>query len=51
LEKVKIPKDEDCLKRIVPDLESLRQKTDETFEDYLGSILDSSLPPTLARDY
>jgi hypothetical protein len=43
LKRVKIRTDEDYLKRIVPDLESLRQKTDEVFEDYLGSILDPRL--------
>ncbi len=40
---VKIPKDEDCLREIVPELENLKQRTDEIFEDYLGSILDSRL--------
>jgi len=43
LESIKIPKDEDCLKEIVPGLESLKQKTDEVFEDYLGPILDPRL--------
>ena len=43
LDSVKIPKDEDYLEEIVPKLESLKQKTDEVFEDYLGSILDSKL--------
>lgn len=43
LESVKIPKDEDYLKEIVPELESLKQKTDAIFEDYLGSILDPRL--------
>ena len=43
LESVKIPKDEDYLREIVPELESLKQKTDEVFEDYLGSILDPRL--------
>jgi len=42
-ESIKIPKDEDYLKDIVPELESLKQKTDEVFEDYLGSILDPRL--------
>lgn len=41
LESVKIPKDEDYLREIVPELESLKQKTDAVFEDYLSSILDS----------
>lgn len=40
LDTVKVPKDEDCLKAIVPELEALKQKTDEVFENYLGSILD-----------
>jgi len=43
LESVKIPKDEDYLKEIIPELETLKQKTDDVFEDYLGSILDSRL--------
>jgi hypothetical protein len=43
LESIKIPKDADYLEEIVPELESLKQKTDETFEDYLGSILDPRL--------
>ena len=43
LDSVKIPKDEDYLKEIVPELESLKQKANEVFEDYLGSILDSKL--------
>ena len=38
-----MPKDEGYLKEIVPELESLKQKTDEIFEDYLGSILDPRL--------
>jgi len=42
-ESIKIPKDEDYLKKIVPELENLKQKTDEIFEDYLGSILDPRL--------
>ncbi len=43
LESVKIPKDADYLEEIIPELESLKQKTDEIFEDYLGSILDPRL--------
>lgn len=43
LETIKIPKDEGYLREIVPELENLKQKTDEVFEDYLGSILDSRL--------
>jgi hypothetical protein len=43
LESVKIPKDEDYLEEIVPELESLKQRTNEVFEDYLGSILDPKL--------
>jgi len=31
------------LEEIVPNLENLKQKTDEIFEDYLGSILDPRL--------
>jgi type I restriction enzyme M protein len=43
LDSIKIPKDEAYLGEIVPKLESLKQKTDEIFEDYLGSILDPRL--------
>ena len=43
LESVKIPKDEDYLEEIIPELENLKQKIDEVFEDYLGSILDPRL--------
>jgi len=38
-----MPKDKDYLEETVPELESLKQKTDEVFEDYLGSILDPKL--------
>ena len=43
LESVKMPKDEDYLKEIVPELENLKQKTDDVFGNYIGSILDSRL--------
>jgi len=43
LDSIKIPKEEDYFKEIVPKLESLKKKTDELFEDYLGSILDPRL--------
>jgi len=43
LESVRIPKDEDYLTEIVPELENLKQKIDAVFEDYLGSILDPRL--------
>jgi len=43
VETIKIPKDEDYLKEIIPELEDLKRRTDEVFEDYLGSILDSKL--------
>jgi len=43
LDNIKIPKDEDYLKEIVLELELLKKKTDEVFEDYLGSILDPRL--------
>ena len=43
LDSIKIPKDEAYLGEIVPKLESLKQKIDEIFEDYLGSILDPKL--------
>jgi type I restriction-modification system DNA methylase subunit len=43
LESIKMPKDEGYLEEIIPELESLKQKTDEIFEDYLGSILDPRL--------
>lgn len=38
-----MPKDEDYLKQLVPELESLKQKTDEVFEDYLGPRLRQRL--------
>ncbi len=41
LESVEMPRDGDCLKAIVPELEALKQKTDEVFQNYLGSILDT----------
>ena len=43
VESIKVPKDEGYLKEIAPELESLKQKADEIFEDYLGSILDPRL--------
>ncbi|NWF78270.1 MAG: SAM-dependent DNA methyltransferase [Chloroflexi bacterium] len=43
LDSVKTPKDEAYLEEIVPELESLKRKIDEVFEDYLGSILDLKL--------
>jgi type I restriction-modification system DNA methylase subunit len=51
LDSVKIPKDEAYLGEIVPELESLKQKTDEIFEDYLGSILDSKLWQRLLHQF
>ena len=43
LDSIKIPKDEGYLGEVVSELENLKQKTDEVFEDYLGSILDPKL--------
>ena len=43
LDSIKIPKDEGYLGEVVPELENLKQKTDEIFDDYLGSILDPKL--------
>ncbi|MDH5364460.1 MAG: hypothetical protein OEW82_04755, partial [Dehalococcoidia bacterium] len=43
LETIKIPKEEGYLREIVPEIERLKQRTDEVFEDYLGSILDPRL--------
>jgi hypothetical protein len=43
LDSIRIPKDEGYFKEIIPKLESLKQKTEEVFEDYLGSILDPRL--------
>ncbi len=40
LEKIRVPKDEHYLNNITPQLESVKKKTDEVFENYLGSILD-----------
>jgi hypothetical protein len=41
IESVEVPNDGDYLKAIVPELEALKQKSDEVFENYLGSILDT----------
>ena len=43
LESIKISKDGGYLKEIALELESLKQRTDEVFEDYLGSILGPRL--------
>jgi hypothetical protein len=39
-EKIKIPKDKKYLKKILPELESLKSKIDEVVESYLNSILE-----------
>jgi len=49
LDSIKIPKDENYLRKIVPELENLKQKIDGVFEDYLGSILDPKLRQRLLR--
>ena len=41
LEKVKIPKDEEYLETILPELENLKKQIDEIVNSYLESILDS----------
>ena len=43
LDSIKMPKDEGYLGEVVSELENLKQKANEVFEDYLGSILDSKL--------
>jgi hypothetical protein len=43
LEKVKIPKDENYLISIVPELEKTKERVDEIVEDYLSSILDTKI--------
>jgi len=40
LEKVKVPKDETYLKKILPELENLKIKIEQIVENYLSSILD-----------
>jgi hypothetical protein len=51
LENVKIPKAEAYLSEIVPELENLKQKTDDAFGDYLGSVLDSRLRQRLLHQF
>jgi hypothetical protein len=43
LEKIKIPKDQKYLKKILPELESMKKKMDNVINDYLSSILDHKL--------
>jgi type I restriction-modification system DNA methylase subunit len=47
LEAVKVPKDEDYLKDIVPELEELKKKTDEVFHNYLSSIVNPRIQQRL----
>jgi len=43
LESVKIPKDEDCLAKIVPQLEKILEKIKKTIGSYTDSILQPKL--------
>ena len=43
LEAVKVPKDEDYVKNIAPELEELKKKTDEVFDNYLSSIVNPKI--------
>jgi type I restriction-modification system DNA methylase subunit len=47
LETVKMPKDENYLKDIVPELETLKKKTDEVFHNYLSSIVNPKIQQRL----
>jgi len=47
LERVKIPKDEDYLKEITPQLEKIKGKIDNTFQTYLSSIVTIKLQQRL----
>lgn len=38
-----MPKDENYLKNIVPELEKTKERVDEIVEDYLSSILDTKI--------
>lgn len=38
---VEVPQDEDYLRAITPELEALKQKTEDVFQNYLSSIVDS----------
>ena len=43
LDSVKVPKDEDYLKQIIPSLEELKARIDKTFGVYLDSIISPKL--------
>lgn len=43
LDKIKIPKDQKYLKKILPELEPMKKKMDIVINDYLSSILDRKL--------
>jgi len=49
LEKVKVPKEKNYLKSILPELEALKKKIDEVVASYLGSILDAKLREKIAH--
>jgi len=42
-----VPKDENYLKDIVPELEELKKKTDEVFDNYLSSIVNTRIQQRL----
>jgi type I restriction-modification system DNA methylase subunit len=47
LETVKVPRDENYLKDIVPELETLKKKTNEVFDNYLSSIVNPRMQQRL----
>lgn len=47
LEKIKIPRDKKYLKEILPELESIKEKTDKIIKEYLSSIFDQKLKEKL----
>ena len=49
LDSVKTPGNEDCLKAIVPKLESLKRKIDEIIAPYLDSIVNVKTKDRISR--
>jgi len=49
VEKIKVPKEDKDLKRIVPELEKLKAKIDKTVSGYLDSIIDSKTRKKIAH--
>ncbi len=50
LREVYVPNDDETLGRILPQLESLKAKTDEILQSYLASILDRKVRERLRRE-